>query len=107
MPNLLKDLPDALASEVIETLATGTHVRIERIVSHGQSSPEGFWYDQDLAEWVVILKGEAKLRWEFDATPIHLRPGDCLMIPAHQKHRVEWTAPNQITIWLAVLYSES
>ena len=105
MPNLFSDVPDNLSKEVIETLAQGKNIRIERIVSHGEASPEGFWYDQEQAEWVVVLKGEAKLLFEGDEEPIHIKAGDHLTIPAHQRHRVEWTSPDKPTIWLAVFYS--
>ena len=106
MPNLFSDLPDDLSKEVTETLAQGKNLRIERIVSHGQASPGGFWYDQEQSEWVVVLKGEAKLLIEGDEGPVHLQAGDYLLIPAHQKHRVEWTKPGEPTIWLAVFYDD-
>lgn len=106
MPNLFLDLPDDLSVEVIETLAAGRNVRVERIVSRGQSSPVGFWYDQDQAEWVVVLKGESKLLIEGETEAIHLRVGDHCLIPAHQKHRVEWTSPDGPTIWLAVFFGD-
>ena len=104
MPNLFANLPADLSNEVIETLAEGKNIRIERIVSHGQASPEGFWYDQDQAEWVIVLKGEAQLLIEGANEPVHLRVGDHLLIPAHQRHRVEWTSPGEPTIWLAVFF---
>jgi cupin 2 domain-containing protein len=100
--NLLTDLPKNISQETFETLAQGNGVRIERIVSHGHSSPEGFWYDQPQAEWVVVLKGEAKLLIEGEPAPVLLKVGDHLTIPAHIKHRVEWTTPAEPTIWLAV-----
>jgi cupin 2 domain-containing protein len=101
--NLLADLPARLPEELIETLAENRHVRIERIVSHGHASPEGFWYDQDQHECVVVLKGEARLL--FENQTIEMKPGDFVNIPAHRKHRVEWTTPDEPTIWLAVHYS--
>lgn len=104
MPNLFTDLPTDLPAELIDVLTQNKHVRIERIVSTGQASPEGFWYDQDEAEWVVVLKGEAKLLFEGDAEPLPLKPGDHVTIPAHSKHRVEWTSPGEPTVWLAVFY---
>ena len=56
-------------------------------------------------EWVIVLKGEAKLLFENNDEPIHLKPGDFVNIPAHRKHRVEWTTPDEPTVWLAVFYS--
>lgn len=106
MPNLFTDLPVDLSKEIIEILAGGKNVRLERIVSHGQSSPEGFWYDQDQAEWVIVLQGEAKLLIEGNAEPIPLQAGDHLTIPAHQRHRVKWTSPDRPTVWLALFYDE-
>jgi cupin 2 domain-containing protein len=100
--NLLADLPDARAAEVFETLLAGRTVRVERIVSHGQASPPGFWYDQPQHEWVLLLAGAARL--EFEEEAIDLRPGDGANIPARRRHRVAWTIPDEPTIWLAVHY---
>ena len=105
MANLFTDLPTTLPEELVEVLAENQHVRIERIVSTGHASPEGFWYDQDEAEWVVVLKGEAKLLFE-DGASVEMTPGDHVLIPAHRKHRVEWTMPDEPTVWLAVFYRD-
>ena len=102
--NLFRDLPAELPAELIETLAEAYRIRIERIVSHGHASPEGIWYDQDQHEWVCVLKGAARLRFEDHS--IEMKPGDFINIPAHKKHRVEWTTPNEPTIWLAVHYGD-
>jgi cupin 2 domain-containing protein len=102
--NLFADLPTVLPAEIVQTLAAAPGVRIERIVSHGHASPPGYWYDQEEAEWVVVLKGAARLRFE-DRT-VEMRPGDFVNIPAHQRHRVEWTTPDGPTVWLAVFYRE-
>ena len=106
MPNLFSELPTSLPSELVEVLAQSTNVRIERIVSTGHASPPDFWYDQDQAEWVAVLTGQAKLRFEHEPQPLHMKPGDHTLIPAHQKHRVEWTSPNEPTVWLAVFFDE-
>jgi cupin 2 domain-containing protein len=103
--NLFDNLPSTLPEELVEVLAQSEHVRIERIISTGHSSPEGFWYDQDQSEWVMVLKGEAKLLLEGDDQPILLQPGDHILIPPHRKHRVVWTTPDEQTVWLAVFYS--
>ena len=102
--NLLRDLPDAGASEITDALVARPGLRIERIVSFGQASPEGFWYDQAEAEWVVLLAGAARLRFEDETQARALGPGDWVEIAAHRRHRVEWTEPGQPTIWLAVFY---
>ena len=104
--NLLHDLPDALAAEISDGLVEASSIRIERIVSHGQASPDGFWYDQDEAEWVLVLAGAARLRFEDEPEARMLCPGDHVEIAAHRRHRVEWTDPSQPTVWLAVSYRE-
>jgi cupin 2 domain-containing protein len=100
--NLLSDLPPPSASEHVDALASLAGARIERIVSTGQASPPGFWYDQDGAEWVLVLSGSAGLLIEGEAKPRTLAAGDHALIPAHVRHRVEWTDPAVPTIWLAV-----
>ena len=102
--NLLTDLPRHLPDELITTLLEAANVRIERIVSHGHASPEGFWYDQDQHEWVLVLKGAARLRFEDGA--VEMKPGDFVNIPAHKKHRVEWTTPDEPTVWVAIHYGD-
>jgi cupin 2 domain-containing protein len=102
--NLLRDLPDTVAAELVDMLVEAATVRIERIVSHGQTSPDGFWYDQDEAEWVLVLAGAARLRFADEAEARALGPGDHIGIAAHRRHRVEWTDPMQPTVWLVVFY---
>jgi len=102
--NLFADLPDARAAEIFETLLWRPGVRIDRIVSQGQRSPDGFWHDQADGEFVLLLAGAARLRFEDEAQPRELRPGDWLDIPPHRRHRVEWTDPDRQTVWLAVFY---
>jgi cupin 2 domain-containing protein len=89
------------AGEWSETLAAGAEVRIERIVSTGQASPPGFYYDQESDEWVALLQGRARLAWE-DGRTRDLGPGDCVLLPAHERHRVAWTSSEPPAIWLAV-----
>jgi cupin 2 domain-containing protein len=100
--NLLSDLPAPAATEHVDTLVTLAGMRIERIVSTGQASPPGFWYDQDRPEWVLVLSGSAGLLIAGEAAPRRLIAGDYALIPAHARHRVEWTDPTVPTIWLAV-----
>jgi cupin 2 domain-containing protein len=103
--NLFNDLPSKLPEELFTTLLAAENVRIERIVSHGHVSPAGFWYDQDQHEWLVVLQGVARLSIEGEAK--ELKSGDYINIPAHQKHRVEWTTPDEPTVWLAMFYGEA
>lgn len=94
---------DGIASgplEVFEKLATGD-VLIERIVSHGHQTPDGEWYDQEKDEWVVLLQGNARLAYA-DGTEEELKAGDFLLLPAHKKHRVNFTSTTPPCIWLAV-----
>jgi len=100
--NVYAEIPATLPNELIEVLASADHVRIERIVSHGHVSPPSFWYDQPQHEWVIVLKGAARLRFEDAAELVEMKPGDFVHIPAHRRHRVEWTTPEEPTIWLAV-----
>ena len=102
--NIFASLPQNLNQEVFEDLICSSAVRIERIVSNGQSSPNQGWYDQAENEWVMVIEGKACLEFE-DGTQCTLSKGDYINIPAHVKHRVVWTDPEYMTIWLAVFYS--
>ena len=97
-------LPRPEEDESVDILARAKNVRVERIVSTGQASPPGFWYDQDEHEWVLLLSGSARLEFDEPARVLELRPGDAVTIPAHERHRVAATAPGQDTVWLAVFY---
>jgi cupin 2 domain-containing protein len=103
--NLFSAIPGALAEEHVTELLAADRVRIERIVSLGQASPPGFWYDQAHAEWVLLLAGSAGLLFEHETVARRLGPGDYVHIPAHVRHRVEWTDRRERTIWLAVHYA--
>ena len=103
--NLLTPLPDAGAGEHIDALLNRPGLRIERIVSHGQASPADFWYDQAQHEWVIVLKGAARL--QFEDGMVEMKAGDFINIPAFKKHRVDWTTPDEPTVWLGVRYGEA
>jgi cupin 2 domain-containing protein len=98
--NLLDRIGD-LPVELTEQLLSCGNVRIERIVSRGHASPRGFWYDQEEDEWVAVLSGGARLAVEGDGVR-EMGPGDWAWLPAHLRHRVEWTDPEVETVWLAV-----
>jgi len=100
--NLFAQIPSFLSEEQVLPLVTAPCVKIERIVSTGQASPPGFWYDQAGSEWVVLLAGSAGVLIAGETKARTLRPGDFLDIPAHTMHRVEWTDAAQPTVWLAV-----
>ena len=101
--NLFDNLPAPLREECFDRLVEAEHVTIERIVSHGHTSPASGWYDQSRHEWVVVLKGGGTVAFE-DGETVTLGPGDHVTIPAHRRHRVAWTAPDEDTVWLAVHY---
>lgn len=103
--NLFTNLDQASASiEQFDELLCRSGFRVERIISTGQASPPGFWYDQDIGEWVVLLSGAAELQFENEAESRKLVPGDWINIEAHRRHRVNWTDPAQPTVWLAIHY---
>ncbi len=99
---LLAGLPDATAGERITPLLATPGARIEQIISAGQASPDGFWYDQDQAEFVLLLAGTAGLRIEGETEVRELRAGDYMLLPAHCRHRVERTSAAPPAVWLAV-----
>ncbi len=101
--NIFELVPDDISNELFENIVSSENVRIERIISKGHASPESGWYDQDEHEWVIVLKGEAKIEIDNQAT-VHLVSGSYLNIPAHTRHKVSWTDPDTETIWLAVYY---
>jgi cupin 2 domain-containing protein len=100
--NLLTSLPPARDAEVSETLITAHGIRLQRIISFGQVSPEGFWYDQKESEWVMLLTGRARLVIAGEAEERIMGPGDAVYLPAHCRHRVEWTDPDHPKVWLAL-----
>jgi cupin 2 domain-containing protein len=102
--NLFDDVPTDIAEERVSDLLVTSNLKIERVISTGQASPPGFWYDQPWAEWVVILTGSAGLKIEGESEIRVMHKGDHIQIPAHRRHRVEWTDSGQPTIWLAVHY---
>jgi cupin 2 domain-containing protein len=102
MNNLFAEIPSSSPEELFETLLEQPGIRIERILSFGQASPEGFWYEQENGEWVVLLQGDAALRFEDEAQPSKLKAGDFVFIPAQTRHRVEWTSSEPPAVWLAV-----
>jgi len=102
--NLFADIPANPPDELVSALLERPGLRIERIVSHGHASPPGFWYDQEQHEWVMVLRGAARLRFQDQESDIDMVPGEFIEISAHRRHRVEWTSPDEPTIWLAVFH---
>jgi len=102
--NVLHNIPESVDDEIFENLVVGDTFRLERIVSHGQATPEEEWYDQDRDEWVLLLAGSAAIQFEDQLHAIELKAGDYVLIPAHKRHRVEWTDKRKKSIWLALRY---
>ena len=100
--NLFADLPEPGPEEAVTVLLQRPGLRLERIVSHGQASPPGFWYDQAEGEWVLLVRGRARLRLAGEDADRTLSPGDHIYLAPHLKHRVTWTAPGEPTVWLAL-----
>lgn len=103
LSNILGAIPSDLSAEVFEDIIKSPNIRIERIISKGQFTPADSWYDQDEHEWVMVLEGKAILEFENNHS-LTLNKGDYINIPAHCKHKVSWTDPDQITLWLAIFY---
>ena len=99
--SLFENIPAALPEELVTILAAGGGATVERIVSRGHASPEGEWYDQETLEWVLVVKGEARLQFEGEAE-VAMKAGDHLLIPPHARHRVVWTPEGEETVWVAV-----
>ncbi|MGV8059503.1 MAG: cupin domain-containing protein [Smithellaceae bacterium] len=102
--SIFGDIPTLLQNELFEEILTGNSFRMERIISQGHASHEGFWYDENENEWVILLQGSAGLCFEGKEELIVLRPGDYVLIPRHCRHRIEWTDSEKKTVWLAVYY---
>ena len=102
LSNLYHDFPDSLPEEQFDELERGDGFQLQRIISTGQATPKGEWYDQDQDEWVALLAGSAALRFEDEPQETIMRPGDYLQIPAHRRHRVEWTDSANPTVWIAL-----
>lgn len=100
--NLLSATAASAAAERSEPLLAGAGIRLERILSLGQASPDGFWYDQEEVEWVAVLSGRARLAIAGEPAERWMGPGDAVFLPAHCRHRVTWTDPDQPTVWLAL-----
>ncbi len=102
--NLFATRLESKRQEISETILEADRFRLERIISTGQATPAGEWYDQERNEWVALLSGRAGLLFEGEREPRVMKPGDHLVIPARCRHRVEWTDPDHETVWLALHY---
>ena len=105
--NIFSKIPARLPEEIFETLLKTDHFCLERIISFGQATPPGKWLEEPADEWVILLEGSAGLLFEGREEPTVLRPGDYVHIPSRRRHRVEWTAGDRKTVWLALHYPPS
>jgi cupin 2 domain-containing protein len=103
--SLFADLATSRDAEQFIDLLAMPGLRLERIVSLGQATPPREWLEQSQAEWVILLRGAAELLFEGESAVREIKPGDYVNIPAHCRHRVEWTKPDEPTIWLALHYA--
>ena len=103
--SLRSGVPEQLPEELFTPLVRGRGVRIERIVSRGHTSPDGFWYEQEESEFVLITQGSARLAIEGRAEELSLEAGEYVVLPAGLRHRVSATSADEDTIWLAVFFS--
>ena len=99
--NIFDGIPDTLPEELFDTLLENQHLKLERIISYAHITPEGKWYNQAQDEWVILLKGQARIAYK-DGHETYLKTGDHLLIPAHTPHRVSWTGPKEHCVWLAL-----
>ena len=104
--NIYSNIPEELPNELFEKIIYDSSFKLERIISKGHATPKGQWYDQAEHEWVILLKGSARIAIEGQAGIVVLKPGDYIHLPAHLKHRVEWTDPATETVWLALHYEQ-
>ena len=102
--NVFLGVARSKVEEISEPLLKTEHFKLERIISSGQGTPSGEWYDQDTDEWVILLSGSAGLLFDGEKEIFIMEPGDYVHIQAHRRHRVEWTDPEQKTVWLALHY---
>jgi cupin 2 domain-containing protein len=99
--SIFANIPGLLSEELCQTLFAKDNIRIERIISKGHCSEEQSWYDQTQDEWVLLLQGQARLMIEGQGE-VALGAGDYVLLPAHCRHQVRWTAPEVESIWLAI-----
>jgi len=102
--NIFSEIPNSINGEMFEIMIRNEHFILERIISSGQATPPGEWFDQDTNEWVILLRGGAGLIFEDEADEFVMHPGDYVHIPAHRRHRVGWTDSKEKTVWLAIHY---
>lgn len=105
MKNIFLEIPETLQDELFQDIIKTDAFRLERIISDAHETPPGEWYDQDWHEWVILLNGSAGLRVEGNDNILTLQPGDYVYLPAHRRHRVEWTDKHEKTIWLALYFA--
>jgi cupin 2 domain-containing protein len=104
--NIFSSIPEDLKDEVFQSIIKNDKLKLERIISYAHKTPEGEWYDQEWDEWVLLIKGAAGLLIEGE-DELELQTGDYILLPAHKRHRVTWTAADEETVWLALHFNAS
>ena len=104
--NIYSNIPEDIPNELFENIISNSSFKLERIISKGHATTKGHWYDQGKDEWVILLKGSAGIAMEGQPEIVVLKPGDYIHLPAHVKHRVEWTDPETETVWIALHYGK-
>ena len=103
MANIFSNIPSELPNEIFENIIRTEKLRVERIVSKGQISPDTGWYNQRENEWLIVLSGYGVIEY-INGAKVTLKQGDYLNINSHNKHRVIETSPDEATVWLAIFY---
>jgi len=103
LANIFSNIPSEIPIEIFQEIISTEKLRVERIVSKGQTSPDSGWYDQSENEWVIVLSGYGVIEY-IDKAKVTLKQGDYLAIKAHEKHRVIETSSDETTVWLAIFY---
>ncbi|MDR2007096.1 MAG: cupin domain-containing protein [Acidaminococcales bacterium] len=105
MQNIFECFQGNNGKEITEELFRLKEGRVARIISTGQKSAPGFWYEEKEDEWVIVLLGEGEIEWP-DGRRKFLKAGDWLFLPALEKHRVAYTSACPPCVWLAVYGKE-
>jgi cupin 2 domain-containing protein len=89
------------SAEIFQNILSGKRIKLERIISSGQTTPDGIWLSEKTDEWVILLKGRAGISFH-SGEKIKLEEGDYILIKSGTKHRVSYTSKNPECIWLAI-----
>jgi len=112
----LKDLSER--EEIVKILAQNENVKIEKIISIGQTTD---WQESGQNEFVILVQGEAEIEY-FENTnlekneniirdkkntnnkKLQLSKGDTVLINKGERHRVSYTSKNPCCIWICIFF---